>query len=73
MSLTDGGYTTKMTEWKKKTGFSDVDYIRHLEAALKLACDRIADSAQSFEEAKTNYDWFYYYLYEADHSKVIEN
>jgi len=68
------GFTTKMTEWKERTGFSDVDYTRHLEAALRCACDWIADiSGQDFEKMKPGDEWFDYFLYSIDHSKNIEN
>ncbi len=70
------GFTTKMSEWKGKTGFlfSDVDYIRHLEAALRCACDWIADTpGQDFEKIKPKDAWFDYFLYEVDHAKNIEN
>ena len=60
--------TIKAREWKNRTGYSDLDYVRHLEAALLLACETIAMESQEDEA-----ECFEYYLYEADHSKHIEN
>ena len=38
-----------------------VERMKRLEKGLKLACERIADSPQSYEEAKTAEGWFEYY------------
>jgi len=71
--MIEQGFTTKMSEWKEKTGFSDVDYIRHLETALRCACDWIADyPGQDFEKIKPEDEWFDYFLYEANHDNNIE-
>lgn len=63
------GPTIKATAWKERTGFySDIDYIRHLEAAFLMACERIAEEGQMDEK-----ECFEYFLYELDNSKYIEN
>ncbi|TAL62100.1 MAG: hypothetical protein EPN88_13865 [Bacteroidetes bacterium] len=55
------GFTTKMNEWKEETGYSNVDYVRYLEAALMTACeDRISDSKVSGYSVE---ELFYHYLY----------
>lgn len=35
---------------------------KEMEAALRLACERIADSDQTYEEAKTADDWMQHFL-----------
>ncbi len=73
--------TTKHHEFAVKTGLQqDRDYIRHLEAALKLVCAKIAemDNADPNEYCEPAYatkptqdNLFEHYLY-ADHDEVIE-
>jgi len=67
------GYTIEMTKWKRKTGLGDIDYIKHLEAALRKACMYIADSPHSFEKAKCEDDWFNYFMYKVDLSNYYED
>ncbi len=62
------GQTTEMSKWKDMVGGSDLDYIRHLEAALRCACTRLTKFPPLFEEDF----WFSFLLYFADHEKHIE-
>ena len=71
----DDGYTTTQTKWNKIKGGSDVDYTKHLEAALRCACKDMINAGKYNDECELNEkisDLFDYYLFETDHKGNIE-